>query len=141
MIMSPATWRALLKPRFSALIAELKALNPALKIAYHTDGYVEPVIGDLIEIGVDVLHPVQPASMDPAALKKKFGDRLCFMGTIDVQSTLPFGSPADVRREVEERLRTVGQGGGLILAPTHHVQLDTPIENLMAMLEAAKAHS
>ncbi len=138
MIMSPETWRALLKPRFATLIAELKQLNPALKIAYHTDGYVEPVIGDLIEIGVDVLHPVQPASMDPAALKRKFGDHLCFMGSIDVQRTLPFGSPDDVRREVAERLRTIGKGGGLILAPTHHVQLDTPIENLTALVDSAK---
>jgi uroporphyrinogen-III decarboxylase len=122
------------------LIAELKSINPAVKIAYHTDGYVEPVIGELIEIGVDVLHPVQPACMDPAKLKKQFGDRLCFMGTVDEQHTLPFGSVDDVRREVLERLRTVGKSGGLILAPTHHVQLDTPVENLMALIETAKQH-
>jgi uroporphyrinogen decarboxylase len=138
MIVAPQHWRQVLKPRFAELIDELKSLNPELKIAYHTDGYVEPVIGDLIEIGVDVLHPVQPASMDPAVLKQKFGDRLCFMGTVDEQHTLPFGSVDDVRREVKERLRTVGQDGGLILAPTHHVQLDTPIENLLALVETAK---
>ena len=138
MIMDPEQWRRMLKPRFAAMIAELKGMNPALKVAYHTDGYVEPVIGDLIEIGVDVLNPVQPASMDPAALKRKFGEHLCFMGTMDVQDTLPFGSVDDVRREVLERIRTVGRGGGLILAPTHHVQLDTPIENVMALVQAAK---
>lgn len=138
MIMSPAQWRAVLKPRFAALIADLKSINPALKIAYHTDGYVEPVISDLIEIGIDVLHPVQPACMDPAALKRQFGDRLSFMGTVDEQHTLPFGSVEDVRREVEERIRTVGRNGGLILGPTHHVQLDTPIENLLALVETAK---
>ena len=135
MIMAPEQWRRILKPRFAALIAELKGINPALKIAYHTDGYVAPVIGDLIEIGVDVLNPVQPASMDPAELKRKFGEHLCFMGTMDVQDTLPFGSVDDVRREVEERVATVGKGGGLILAPTHHVQLDTPIENFMALVD------
>ena len=139
MIMSPEQWRTLLKPRFAALIAELKGLNPALKIAYHTDGYVEPVIGELIEIGIDVLHPVQPACMDPAALTRQYGDRLCFMGTVDEQHTLPFGSVDDVRREVEERIRTVGRDGGLILAPTHHVQLDTPIDNLLALVETAKS--
>jgi uroporphyrinogen decarboxylase len=138
MIMSPDQWRMLLKPRLAQMIAELKAINPALKIAYHTDGYVEPVIGELIEIGVDVLHPVQPACMDPAKLKRRFGDRLCFMGTVDEQHTLPFGSVDDVRREVRERLRTVGKNGGLILAPTHHVQLDTPVENLLALVESAK---
>ena len=140
MIMSPDQWRRLLKPRFASLIAELKSINPAVKIAYHTDGYVEPVIGELIEIGVDVLHPVQPACMDPAKLKQQFGDRLCFMGTVDEQHTLPFGSVEDVRREVLERLRTVGKSGGLILAPTHHVQLDTPVENLLALIETAKQH-
>jgi uroporphyrinogen-III decarboxylase len=100
MIMSPDQWRMLLKPRFAELIAELKSINPAVKIAYHTDGYVEPIIGELIEIGIDVLHPVQPACMDPAKLKQQFGDRLCFMGTVDEQHTLPFGSVEDVRREV-----------------------------------------
>lgn len=138
MIMSPEQWRALLKPRFAALISELKAINPDLKIAYHTDGYVEPVIGELIEIGVDVLHPIQPACMDPAALKRQYGETLSFMGTVDEQHTLPFGSVEDVRREVAERIRTVGRDGGLILAPTHHVQLDTPIENLLAVVETAK---
>jgi len=89
----------------------------------------------LIDIGLDVLNPIQPACMDPAEIKKQYGDHLCFWGTIDEQKTLPFGSPEDVRAEVLERLRTVGQGGGLILAPTHHVQLDTPLENFRAMVD------
>ena len=138
MIIAPDLWRRLLKPRFASLIGELKGLNPRVKIAYHTDGFVEPVIPDLIEIGVDVLHPIQPMCMDPAALKQRFGDRLCFMGTVDEQSTLPFGTPEQVRAEVRMRLDTVGRGGGFILAPTHHVQLDTPIENLLAMVDEAR---
>ena len=138
MIIAPDLWRRLLKPRFAALIAELKRINPAVVIAYHTDGCVEPVIPDLIEIGVQVLHPIQPMCMDPAALKRTYGAHLTFMGTVDEQSTLPFGTPDQVRAEVRERLRTVGRGGGLILAPTHHVQLDTPIENLLAMVETAR---
>jgi uroporphyrinogen-III decarboxylase len=73
--------------------------------------------------------------MSPAELKKKYGDRLCFWGTIDEQHTLPFGSPDDVRDQVLERLRTVGQSGGLILGPTHNVQLDTPMENFRAMVD------
>lgn len=138
MIIAPDLWRRLLKPRFAALIAELKRINPAVVVAYHTDGQVEPVMPDLIEIGVQVLHPIQPLCMDPAALKRRFGDHLTFMGTVDEQSTLPFGTPEQVKAEVLERLRTVGRGGGLILAPTHHVQLDTPIENLLAMVETAR---
>jgi uroporphyrinogen-III decarboxylase len=65
-----------------------------------------------------------------------YGDRLCFWGTIDEQHTLPFGTPEGVRAEVRERLRTVGRDGGLIIAPTHHIQLDTPLENFWAMVDA-----
>jgi uroporphyrinogen decarboxylase len=134
MLISPNMWRQYLKPRMASFIAELKALNPHLKIAYHTDGNVEPIIPELIEIGIDVLNPVQPASMDPNKIKRQYGDRLCFWGTMDEQYTLPFGSPADVEAEVLHRLKTIGKDGGLILAPTHHVQLDTPLENFWAMV-------
>jgi uroporphyrinogen-III decarboxylase len=72
--------------------------------------------------------------MDPAKLKRQYGDNLCFWGTIDEQRTLPFGTPDEVRAEVLERMATVGHGGGLILSPTHHVQLDTPLENFWAMV-------
>jgi uroporphyrinogen-III decarboxylase len=76
--------------------------------------------------------------MDPAELAREYGDRLCFWGTIDEQRTLPFGSPAEVRAEVRERLATVGRRGGLILGPTHHVQLDTPLENFWAMVDTIR---
>ncbi|UCD41169.1 MAG: hypothetical protein JSV69_11340 [Chloroflexota bacterium] len=134
MIISPKLWRRFFKPRMANFISELKSINPELKIAYHSDGDVEPIIPELIEIGLDVLNPVQPASMDPAEIKKKYGHQLCFWGTIDEQHTLPFGTPADVVEEVHDRLKTVGYNGGLILAPTHHVQLDTPLENFWAMV-------
>jgi len=135
MLMSPRHWRRFLKPRMAELIASLKAINPRLAVAYHTDGDVTAVIGELIEIGIDVLNPVQPTSMDPAALKREYGSELCFWGSIDEQRTLPFGTPEDVRREVRTRIATAGAGGGLILGPTHHVQLDTPLENFWAMVE------
>jgi uroporphyrinogen decarboxylase len=134
MMISPNMWRKYFKPRMANIIAELKLINPNLKVAYHTDGNVEPIIPELIEIGLDVLNPVQPASMDPAKIKKEFGDKLCFWGTIDEQYTLPFGSPQDVANEIKIRLETVGYDGGLILAPTHSVQLDTPLENFLAMV-------
>lgn len=138
MLISPGMWRKFFKPRMATFIAELKAINPDVKVAYHSDGMIYPIIPDLIEIGLDVLNPVQPASMDPARLKMDFGDRLCFWGSIDEQHTLPFGSPADVRSEVLTRLQTLGQNGGLILGPTHHVQLDTPLENFWAMIETIR---
>ena len=135
MLMAPKTWRKFFKPRVANFIAAVKAINPQVKVAYHSDGVINPIIADLIEIGLDVLNPIQPASMDPAQLKRAYGDNLCFWGSLDVQHTLPFGTPADVRAEVLTRLDTIGKGGGLILGPTHHVQLDTPLENFWAMIE------
>jgi uroporphyrinogen decarboxylase len=133
LMISPGMWRKYLKPRMANFISELKGLNPDVKIAYHSDGNIARIIPELIEIGLDVLNPIQPASMEPAYIKDEFGERLCFWGSIDEQHTLPFGSAEDVEAEVLLRLETIGRGGGLILAPTHHVQLDTPMENFWAM--------
>jgi uroporphyrinogen decarboxylase len=135
MLISPNMWRTYLKPRMASLIGERKSINPDVKVAYHSDGNVMPIIPELIEIGLDVLNPIQPASMDPAEIKRRFGDKLCFWGSIDEQHTLPFGTPAYVQAEVVERLKTIGKKGGLILAPTHHVQLDTPLQNFWAMVD------
>ena len=138
MLVAPETWRRFLKPRMAELFARLKAINPALKIAYHSDGCITPIIPDLIEIGLDVLNPVQPRSMDPSALKREYGKELCFWGSMDEQHTLPFGTVEDVRREVADRLATIGRGGGLIIGPTHHVQLDTPLDNIFALVESVR---
>lgn len=135
MLISPKMWRKYLKWRMADFIRELKTINPEVKVAYHSDGDVSRIIPELVEIGLDILNPIQPASMDPAEIKKRYEDKLCFWGTIDEQRTLPFGSPEEVRGEVIERLESVGKGGGLILAPTHHVQLDTPLENFWAMVD------
>jgi uroporphyrinogen decarboxylase len=138
MLMSPKMWRKYLKPRLAELIASLRAINPHLKIAYHTDGVVYAIIPELIEIGIDILNPIQPLAMDPVKLKNEYGDRLCFWGSMDIQQTLPFGTPDDVRNEVIARLKTLGKGGGLIIGPTHNVQLDTPLENFSAMVNTIR---
>jgi uroporphyrinogen decarboxylase len=135
MLISPETWRRFFKPRMARFISEVKAVKPDIKIAHHSDGNIEAIIPELIEIGLDVLNPIQPACLDPAMVKRRFGDRLCFWGSMDEQHTLPFGSPEDVRREVRLRLETIGAKGGLIIGPTHHVQLDTPMENFDAMVD------
>ncbi len=100
-------------------ISTLKNIDPDIKIAYHSDGNIYPFFPDLIEIGLDVLNPLQPACMDPAKLKKEYGKKLCFWGTIDEQYSLPFGTPEEVKKEVLARLQTIGKGGGLIIGPTH----------------------
>jgi uroporphyrinogen decarboxylase len=138
MLMSPDVWRRFLKPRMANLVASLKRINPRVKVAYHSDGNIYAIIPDLIEIGVDVLNPIQPACMDPVLLKEQYGDKLCFWGSIDVQRTLPFGTPLDVRQEVITRIETLGKGGGFILAPTHHVQLDTPLANFWEMIDTVR---
>ncbi len=138
MMLSPRMWRKFFKPKMAEFIASLKAINPDVKIAYHSDGNIYKIIPELIEIGLDVLNPIQPASMDPAQIKKDFGNKLCFWGTIDEQYTLPFGSAAEVEAEVRQRLETVGKDGGLIIGPTHHVQLDTPLENFWAMVNTIR---
>ena len=138
MLISPQTWRRFFKPRMAAFISALKSINRDVKVAYHSDGNIRPILPDLIEIGLDVLNPIQPRSMDPEQLKKEYGDKLCFWGSIDEQYTLPFATPAEVEREVRTRLETIGRRGGLILGPTHHVQLDTPLENFWAMVNGIR---
>jgi uroporphyrinogen-III decarboxylase len=137
MLISPQHWRRFLKPRLAELIASLRAINPALKIAYHSDGNLETIVPELIEIGVDVLHPAQPSAMDIERLKDSYGRTLSLWGTLDEQQTLPFGTEQDVRRQVRDRARRIGAGGGLILGPTHHLGLDVPPENVWAMVEEA----
>jgi uroporphyrinogen decarboxylase len=138
MLISPKMWRQYFKPRMTDLIASLRAINPEIKIAYHTDGVVYPIIPDLIEIGLDVLNPIQPMAMDPEKLKESYGHQLCFWGSIDIQQTIPFGTPGDVKNEVITRLKTIGRGGGLLIGPTHNLQLDTPLENFWAMVDTIR---
>lgn len=130
--MSPETFREMVKPQIGYMINKFKKRNKDVKIAFHSDGYIEPIIDDLIEVGVDMLHPIQPESMDPTYIKKKYGKKVSMWGTISTQKTLPFGSPRDVGNEVRERIRTCGLGGGFLIAPTHNIQLDVPIENIEA---------
>ncbi len=137
LLMRPETWREFLKPRLAATVRIVKETNPDCSVFYHSDGNVEPLIPDLIEIGIDILNPVQPECMDPASIKRRYGDRLSFWGTVSVQRTMPFGSPNEVRAEVRARIRDVGRGGGLILAPAHVLGPEVPWENIVAFFEAA----
>lgn len=138
MILSPEMFNRFLKERYRLFIKEVKSINNDVKIAFHSDGYITPIIDDLIEVGVDILNPIQPKCMDPEEIKDGFGDRLCFMGTIDEQETLPFGSIEDLKFEIDKRIDTVGKGGGLILGPTHNIQNDTEMEKVELMFDYIK---
>jgi len=140
LMMSPFLWRKWLKPRLAQVIESVKQVNPKIFIFYHSDGYIEPIIPDLIEVGVNVLNPVQPECMDPVKLKKQYGDQLAFWGTVGIQTTLPFGTPEHIKQVVRERIETVGKGGGLIIAPTHVIEPEVPWENIMAFVAAVKEY-
>lgn len=139
MLMSPDTWRRWFKARLAAVIAIAKRVKPDILVFYHSDGNLEPILPDLIEIGLDILNPVQPECMDPAQIKREYGDRLAFWGTIGTQTTMPFGDPDEVRRVVKERIETVGPEG-LLLAPTHVIEPDVPWENIVAFAEAVEEY-
>ena len=142
-IYSPATFGELILPRlrrrWGAAREYLDEVNPAVQIMFHSCGAIRSYIDDLIDIGMQILDPVQPlaAGMDSAELKKEFGHRISFHGGVDEQHVLPFGTPEDVVAEVRRRLAAFGPGGGYILAPSHYVQADTSPENIIAMCRAA----
>ncbi|MGL4737889.1 MAG: uroporphyrinogen decarboxylase family protein [Cellulosilyticaceae bacterium] len=138
-LMSQDLYRTWIKPRIKQVIAAAKAINPNIIIFYHSCGYVEPFIPDLIDIGIDVLNPVQPECMDFKAIHEAYGDHLSFHGTIGTQTTMPFGSPDDVRREVYKNLEIAGDRGGLLVAPTHLLEPEVPWENVKAYIEACRS--
>jgi uroporphyrinogen decarboxylase len=137
---SPMMYRTLLKPRHADLIAAVKSRSAA-KVLLHSDGNVWPLIDDFIEIGVDVLNPVQVSAADmgdTARLKRRFGDRLSFNGAIDTGWVLPRGTPDDVRKEVRRRIGDLAPKGGYILSAVHCIQPDVPLENVVAMFDEAR---
>ncbi len=137
LLMSLDMWGKHIRPyhaRLNRIIHEHGA-----KVIYHSDGAVMQAVPGLIDMGIDVLQALQfdARDMDPAELKTMYGDRLCFCGGISVQSTLPFGTPEDVRHEVRERVRVLGRDGGYILGPSHAIQVGTPPENILALFDTA----
>jgi uroporphyrinogen decarboxylase len=140
MLISPDLWRTVFKPRMQHVFSTLKRINPEIKIAYHSCGSIRPIIPDLIEIGLDILNPVQPLAknMEALPLKVEFGRNLSFFGGIDIQQLLPHGSPVEIREYVRKKKRIFGKNGGYIVAPAHNIQPDTPLENILTFFEAAK---
>jgi uroporphyrinogen decarboxylase len=130
-----------IKPRQEKFFRQVHELSPA-KLLFHTCGSVANIIDDLIEIGVDILNPVQPkaAGMDPIALKKKYRGRIAFWGGPDPQYTLPRGSVAEVRNVVEDLVEGMGEGGGFVLSSCHNIQPDVPLENILALFQHARQY-
>ena len=136
MMINPELWRKYFKPRMKKLIKELK--KKGVYVFYHSDGDIREVIPDLIEIGVDILNPIQPDCMDPAEIKRLYGDKLTLSGTISVQETLVYGTPESIKKKVIEIIRTCGKGGGLIISPSNQALPDVKVENFLAVYETVK---
>ncbi len=141
LLISPNLFRETIKPRLADLYSYVKSKTKA-KIMHHSDGAVLPFIGDLIEIGVDILNPVQPLAkdMDISNLKKLYGGKICFWGAIDEQRLLPFGSLANIRKNVEDILKVFGNNGGYILSPAHNIQPDVKPENIIELYKYASCY-
>lgn len=145
LLYSPETIRGFLLPvlrrRWDAVHAALAAAGSSARVMLHTCGAVKPIIPDLIAAGIEVLDPIQPkaAGMNPAELYASFGGKLAFHGGIDVQEILPCGTPEQVREHTRSVIAALhGHNGGFILSPSHTVQADVPVENLLAMIEMVK---
>ena len=135
-IVSPEQWRKRLKPGFAAFIEE--AHRQEVPVMHHTCGSVFALLPDFIDAGLDVLQSLQPeaADMDPVRLKGLYGDDIAFQGGISIQRTLPFGTPEEVREEAERVLAAMKPEGGFIVGTSHKIQADTPVENVLALIEA-----
>ncbi len=134
-MLSPDLWRKYYKPWDKKLIEIAKSHN--LLVCFHVCGNCTAILPDLIEMGVDLLDPVQTSAknMELSNLKKQFGKDLCFHGGLDVQGLLPRAAPWEIELEVKKIKDLFGDGGGIILGPSHYITVDTPTENILAVYE------
>jgi len=129
-----------IKPRLKQVIDAARAINPNIIVMYHSCGFATPFIPHLIEAGVDCLNPIQPESMDFKAIYEEFGGKISFNGTIGTQSTMPFGTPAEVKQKFNEHMEIAKKYGGLWPVPTHLLEPEVPWENIIAYVEACKEY-
>jgi len=137
MMISPRTWREFFAPRLADIVGAARAIKSDLRVLYHSDGHIEPILGDLVDIGVNAINPVQPEHMDAVFIRRRFGPRLALWGTVGRQTTFSFATPGEIRAEVAERVATLGRAG-LVLCPAYDVdEPDVPWANVEAFLQAA----
>jgi uroporphyrinogen decarboxylase len=135
---SPAFYRDVMKPVHIDFIKQIKAKAPGVKVLLHNDGAIREFLPDLIEAGFDILNPIEShlPGMEPAGLKRDFGDALVFQGGVNVKEILPKGTEEEIRTEVRKRIEEMGPGGGYILGPTHNLSNDIPLENILIFFKA-----
>ncbi len=133
MMFSPEAWRRFLKPHQKRMYDKIRSAG---KVVYlHSCGDVQPIIGELVDIGVNMLQPIQPEAMDIFALKRNYGRHLCFAGGISTQRTLPYGTPEQVRAEARACIDIMGKGGGYVAAPAKPILPGVPVENAAALID------
>lgn len=136
LLMSPGHWKRFLKPLLRDIYSFAK--KHCRTVFHHSCGNIYPIVGDMIDIGLDILHPIQPEAMDIFELKREFGHDLTFCGGIRTQDLLPTGTPEEIRDEIRKLAREMGRGGGYILEPGITIQADVPLENLIAMIDEVR---
>lgn len=139
-MMSNEMYNQWLKPRLAKVIQAAKKVKPDILISYHSCGNATPLLGELVEAGIDILNPVQPESMSFEEVHGKYGDQISFNGTIGTQQLMPFGTPQEIRDEVKKNLDIAGEKGGLFCCPTHMLEPEVPWANIEAYVEACKSY-
>ena len=139
-MMSTDMYRYWLKTRLKKVIQAARDVNPDILISYHSCGFIEPFIPDLIDAGVDILNPIQPECMDFGEIFEKYQGQISFNGTIGTQRLMPFGTPEEIRAEVWKNLDIAGEKGGLFCCPTHVLEPEVPWENIEAYVAACKEY-
>lgn len=138
LMFSPEMWRRMIHARWARIWKLAKEIHPSAVLWYHSDGNLEPIVGELIEAGLDMLNPLQPECLDVERIHRRYGGRLSFDGLIGTQSTMPHGSEEDVRRRVRDVLNTYGRDGGVVISPTHVLEPEVPLANIDALFAACR---
>lgn len=137
--MSPTSWREMIKPGEKREYDLIKSYGK--KVMVHSCGCILRIMPEIVELGVDILNPVQPECMDLKFLKETYGKDITFWGGISTQRTLPYGTPEDVRKETQEVIELLSENGGYITCSSQEIQTDVPYENLKALIETAKSYT
>lgn len=139
LVFSPSLFRKMIRPCLEQIISTIRKQDPGIKIMLHSDGAITKLVPDFIDMGIDVLHPLEPVKgMYPAEIKRKYGQQLSFLGGVDISHALP-GSKQDVHNDIKRCVRDLAPGGGYIMAPCNHLQTDIPAENVIEMYSYAKS--
>jgi len=140
LIISPTMFRKFIKPIITRMVEQVKTFRPEIKVMLHSDGAITRLIPELIDIGIDVLHPIEPLpATNQSEVKKNYSDRLVFLGGIDISKAMP-GSEQDVILETKRCINQLARGGGYILAPSNHLQSDVSVENVVLLFNTARLY-